>query len=66
MAMRFGISPRKALSMCGLCCPLGTVNTLGVVLVMAYCAFLSLRTVLMALKTEGSTRSSLRRVWRPR
>ena len=30
-----------------------TVNTLGVVLVMAYCVLLSLRTVLMALKTEG-------------
>ena len=38
-AMRFGISPRKALSMCRLCCPLGTVNTLGGVLVMAYCVF---------------------------
>ena len=31
----------------------GTVNTLGVVLVMMYCAFLSLRTVLMALKPKG-------------
>ena len=51
--MRFSISPRKALSMCWLCCPLGTVNTAGVVLVMAYYVFLSLRTVLMALKTEG-------------
>ena len=53
MAMRFGISPRKALSMCLLCCPLGTVNTLGVVLVMAFFAFLSSRTVLIAFKTEG-------------
>ena len=42
---------KKALSMCRLCCPLGTVNTLGVVLIIVYCAFLSLRTVLMAMKT---------------